>query len=103
MHSWEVVCIEVDDDSSFSDCRAISQIGYKAPSLKKKDSNNVSGRIRQGHSDYHILVDGRRVPLESAKDPDVHLYVRTMDEDTTDDPLLQLESCSSLELSKRFE
>jgi len=35
MHSWEVLCIEIEEDSHFDDCRAISKIGYKAPTLRK--------------------------------------------------------------------
>lgn len=103
MHSWEVVCIEVDEDSEFDDCRAISTIGYRAPSLKKKSADVVGARIHQGHSDFHVVVDGEQVQLQAASDPDVNFYARTLDEDSPSDPLLELENCTDHELNERLE
>jgi len=102
MHSWEVLCIEIEEDSHFDDCRAISKIGYKAPTLRKKSANAVGARIHQGHADWHANVDGHRFKLKGAKDPDKHFYARTLTEDSPDDPLLSLQKCSDLEKEKRY-
>ena len=103
MHSWEIVCIEVDEDSDYDDCRAITTLGYRAPSLRKKDSDVVGARIHQGHSDFHVVVDGERVPLQADREEDVHFYARTLDEDSPDDPLLDLKSCTQYEMDEHLQ
>jgi hypothetical protein len=103
MHSWEVVCIAVDGESDYNDCRAITKIGHNAPTLKKQDTNHVAAKIHQGHSDYHIKPNGTHVPLQAVRDDELHLYVRTLDEDTADDPLLDLPTCNDYELSSQLE
>jgi hypothetical protein len=101
MHSWEVVCVEIADDSEFNDCRAIDEIGYLAPTLRRKPASVIGAQIKQGHKNLHITVDGREVQLQPAKDDDVHFYVRTLDEDSSDDPLLDQQSCDKYELEDR--
>jgi hypothetical protein len=103
MHSWEIVCIEVDEDSDYDDCRAITTLGYRAPSLRKKDSDVVGARIHQGHSRFHLEVDGERVQLQADRSDDVHFYARTLDEDSPEDPLLQLGSCTQYEREEHLE
>lgn len=103
MYSWEIVCIEVDEESKFDDCRAITELGYRAPSLKKVSANAIGAKIHQDHSMYHITVDGERVPLQAAKDPDVHFYTRTLDEDSTNDPLIEMVSCTRYEMDEHLK
>lgn len=103
MHSWEVVCVELDPDREYNDCRSIETIGFLAPSLKKSSTNTAGGQINQGHKQFHIKIDGERLPLQSAKDPDIHQYVRALDEDSADDPLLELPRCGKYELKNHIE
>lgn len=103
MYSWEVVCIDIDEDREFDDCRAIEEIGFLAPSLKRTGTNTAGAQITQGHKQFHIVLDGERIPLQHAKDPDIHHYVRTLDEDSPADPLLQLDGCSKYELENHIE
>lgn len=103
MHSWEIVCVETDDDSDFEDCRAITQLGYLAPTLRKKSTDVVGAQIHQDHRAFHVVVDGERVPLEAARDEAVNFYVRTREEDDPEDPLLRVPQCSTYELEEHLE
>ncbi len=103
MHSWEVACIEVDEDRDVEDCRAITEVGYYAPSLSRKSADVVGAQIRQGHAAFHVVLDGERVPLRAGTDPDVNFYVRTLDEDSPDDPLLDLRTCTDLEREEQYQ
>lgn len=89
--------MQPDQDSEYDDCRAIEEVGFMAPTLRRASANVVAARIHQGQSDFHLERDGRRIPLQGVKDPDVHYYVRTLDEDGPDDPLLQLPACTTYE------
>ena len=101
MHSWEVACIEVEDERDVEDCRAIREVGYYAPSLSRKSADVVGAQIHQGHAAYHVVVEGERVPLQAGTDPDGTFYVRTLDEDSPEDPLLELRTCRDLEREER--
>jgi hypothetical protein len=103
MYSWEAVCIELDSDRGYDDCRAIETIGFLAPSLKKSSTNTAGAQIKQGHKQFHIKIDGQKVSLQNAKDPELHQYVRTLDEDSPDDPLLDLPRCQKYELDNHIE
>lgn len=103
MHSWEIVCVELDDDSDFDDCRAISALGYLAPTLRKKSADVVAARIHQDHSNFHIEVDGERVPLRADRHPDVDFYTRTLEEDRPDDPLLDVKQCQTYEMEEHIQ
>ena len=103
MHSWEVICIEVDEASEYDDCRAITTLGYLAPTLRKKRVDVVGARIHQGHSDFHVEIDGERVPLEAEQHPGMGFYTRTLDEDSPEDPLLGLTPCRQYELDEHIE
>ena len=101
MHSWEVACIEVDDERDVEDCRGIREVGYYAPSLSRKSADVVGAQIHQGHAAYHVVVEGERVPLQAGTDPDGTFYVRTLDEDSPEDPLLELRTCRDIEREER--
>ena len=101
MHSWKVACVEVDDERDVEDCRAISEVGYYAPSLSRKSADVVGAQIHQGHAAFHVVLDGERVPLQAGTDPDVNFYVRTLEEDSPEDPLLELRTCRGLERAER--
>lgn len=101
-HSWEVVCITIDEDSPHDDCRTIDEIGYKAPTLTIQGVDNTASKITSDLSGYHMMHDGSKLPLEAAKD-DTLLYVRTRDEDSPDDPLLGLPRKSQYEERERYE
>lgn len=90
MYSWEVVCLDADEESDYDDCRAVTIIGKEvANNLREKQVDMVASQIANDNSAYHIVVDGRKIPLQAAK-ADSRMYVRTLDEDSPDDPLLDL-------------
>jgi hypothetical protein len=103
MYSWEVVCVELGSNRDYDDCRAIETIGFLGPSLKKTSTNTAGAQIKQGHKQFHIEVDGEKIPLQNGKDPEIHQYVKTLDEDSSEDPLLDLQRCGKYELDNHIE
>lgn len=102
MHSWIVRCVGVDEDSAHDDCRAITRVGrVVAENLDEQSADVVSIQIDSDTTAYHIEVDGERVPLRSASDGPLQ-YVRTLAEDSPDDPLLDLPSIEQYERDERF-
>ena len=102
MHSWEIVCIEIDEDSEFNDCKAVSELGYHAPVFKTKSSDVVAAQIHQGHRSFHIELDGVRHPVTVGRHPDVNFYARTLDEDDPSDPLLTLDSIAKYRMDNKL-
>lgn len=100
-HSWEVVCVTVDDDAEHDDCRRITEIGYKAPTLRRKQVDQVASMIESELSAWHLETDAGRVPLQAVTDD--RLYVRTLDEDSPDDPLLSVIDCNTWEQEDRLD
>lgn len=100
-HSWNVVCINTDEESAFDDCRQITEIGFLAPTIRMKSVSEVASRIRSGLSNFHIPQGDDELPLQFAKDQ--RMYVRTLDDDSSDDPLLSLPSEHVYKSSERFK
>lgn len=103
MHSWEIVCVDVDADSDHTDCRAVTELGYLAPTLRTKRADVVGAQIQQGHRAFHVEVDGQRHSLVAERHPELHFYVRTLAENDESDPLLTLPSTSEYEMDDRLE
>lgn len=104
MHSWEVVAIELRDEVTEEpeDCTAISELGYLAPTLRVKDVDTVGKMMVQGHSQWHVEVDGEERALEPVKRNTKH-YCRILDEDSPDDPLLALPTVPEWEQGERLD
>lgn len=108
-----VVCVDTAKGSKFEDCRVIERIGYELrDGVYERSPEYVHRRIEDGEGFFIETDDGKRY-LEAVEengdesetngddeseddedDEDVRKYVRTADEDTPDDPLLQLDPCS---------
>lgn len=103
MYSWTVRCVGLDDDAAHDDCRAITTLGVEvAHNLREKDADLVASNLLNDNAAYHLEVDGERVPLQGASDGS-HMYVRTRDEDTSDDPLLDLPTIEEYRRAERFQ
>ena len=103
MFSWEVICVEVDPESEFDDCRSIESIGVSvADSLRRKKVDSTAGIIRNDLGSYHVTDGDRRIPLRGVRG-DEFMYVRTLDEDSPSDPLLDMPRCETCEASRRWE
>ena len=100
-HSWEVVCVETDPESPHDDCRQITDIGFNAPTLTTKPVDQVSSMIESGLSAWHIQTDDGQLPLRPIHTD--QMYVRTMDEDSPQDPLLEFIECTKFEQDERLE
>jgi hypothetical protein len=102
MYSWKVRCVGIDEDSEYDDCRAIHTIGKEvAHNLKEKQVDMVASQIANENAGYHIEIDGEKVPLKAAKG-EMGMYVRTLDEDSPDDPLLELPTIQEFQLEAKF-
>lgn len=102
MYSWKVPCVGIAEDSEFDDCRSIRTIGKEvANNLREKQVDMVSSQITSGNTAYHIEVDGERIQLQAASDGP-RQYVRTMDEDSSTDPLLDLPTIEEYKHEERF-
>lgn len=97
MTSYRVKCITTDPDSSHDDCRSITELGFEGMSkdIVTKTPETVHSIIDKPRTDVYIVVEGSKVVLKQVED-DGTKYVRTADEDTADDPLLDLPACEEL-------
>lgn len=101
-YSWEVLCVDVDEDSEYDDCRAVDEIGFRvAAGLRRKTMDTAAVMVESGNTDYHVTVDGERVPLQPVVDEPPR-YLRTLDEDSSTDPLLDLPTCAEYEMEQRL-
>lgn len=90
MHSWEVVCVDVDSDTDITDCQSITNIGYLvANSVKELDPNTAALMIEKNQKKLHISQEDREIPVKKAGEG-MDAYVRTLDRDSSEDPLLKL-------------
>lgn len=97
MYSWEILCLEYDVSSEYDDCRQITKIGKNvAENLRVKNVDQVAFQLVNENAGYHIRVDGREVPVSGVIDG-MDRYIRTYDEDRTDDPLLSLPTIEEYE------
>lgn len=93
MHSWEVTCIELGEDSEYNDCRAIEKIGFKVASqIQKRNIDQVHNMIESSLTRYHVVVNGENIALESVISGEKR-YVRTGGSDASEDPLMKLKNC----------
>jgi len=84
-------------DSPYNDCRQIDEIGFVvANNLETKTADTAACMVIQGQSAYHVVVDGERFDLHPAGESP-NRYLRTLDEDSPDDPLLRIPSIQEYE------
>ena len=93
MHSWEVTCVELGEESKHDDCRAIVKIGFKVASqIRKRNVDQACSMIESDLTRYHVVVNGEEIALVSAVSGEKR-YVRTGGSDTSEDPLMKLGNC----------
>jgi hypothetical protein len=102
MHSWEVVCIGVDEESEYDDCRRIETLGYDLNNRVKEAAVDKACLMMDSElSGYHVTVDDRRYDLEPVVG-DLK-YVRSLEEDSPEDPLLSLPTLEEYRRTRRFD
>lgn len=102
-HSWEVVCVEREDDPEFEDCRSVAELGYLVANRVRTAAVDVPYyQLRNDNAAYHVVVDGEERPLEPAMEG-TRKYVRALPEDSADDPLLDLPTTDEYETEQRYE
>lgn len=103
MASWEVVAADRTTEEPVEDCREIDVLGYRvAGSVREKDVATAAIMIENGRTNMHILVNGEEVSLRPAGEG-ANRYVRTIDSDSPDDPLLSLPSIAEYKQQKEAE
>ena len=67
MHSWEVTCIELRENSEYDDCRSIEKIGFKVASqIQKRNIDQAYSMIESNLTNYNVVVNGEDIALVSA-------------------------------------
>lgn len=102
---FELVCIEVDEESSCDDPRSIDSFGFEAPSLITKPAEVVASiqKNRKADGPYvHLKVNGQVIIPEVASAEEGY-YLRTMSEWNPDDPLMELPTCNEYRYSSKME
>lgn len=104
-HGFEIVCIDLADDSEYSDPRAITHVGYEAPSLTISPLDKVAAiqASNVGTRPFvHLKVNGTPVVPE-VKELDGTRYLRVADDFSPDDPLMGLPTCDEHEYAMETE
>lgn len=91
--AYRVECVNIDENSDHDDCRCIEEIGIPA---KRGDVNlytpeEIHDRIQSG-DEFFVEHEGERTFLIPV-DREGTKYVRTEQNDTSDDNLLQQDPC----------
>lgn len=94
MADYEVNCVTIDYGSRFDDCRAIETVGFEAVGggITQKTPAEVHDLIATEGDTVHVVYHGERSDLRPVDDESGR-YVRSVPEDTADDPLLKQPSC----------
>jgi len=94
MASYEVACVSMDYDAEHDDCRCIQEIGFttRSGSITTRTPAEVHEMIAEDGMVLVVTYKGDRFQLE-AVERDGERYVRSADEDTSDDTLLKKPSC----------
>lgn len=104
-HGFEIVCVDLAEDAEYNDPRAISAVGYEAPSLTISPLDKVAAIQASdvGSRPFvHLLVNGDP-EIPAVEEVDGKRYLRVADEFTPDDPLMSLPTCDEYEFQKETE
>lgn len=102
MHSWEVLCIGIDDDSEYEDTRQINEIGIKvAENLQVHSVGKIAIQLNSNNTAYHMKQGDEKIPLQGSVDG-AKQYIHTLPEFRDDDPLLTLPTITEYQKADRF-
>lgn len=101
-NGFNIVCVNVDEESEFDDPRAITEFGIQAPKLRVKAADMVWS-IQQSRGHYvHLEVNGEEINPIPEREDGVR-YLRVADTLTSEDPLMELPTCTEYKLQERVE
>jgi len=91
---YEVICVTLDYDSEYEDCRRIDEVGFRTPdgSTATRSPEQVWAMIERDGDTVVVEYRGERSELVAVTE-DGRRYVRTEPEDTPEDPLLKKQPC----------
>lgn len=94
MVRYQVICVSIDQGSQYDDCRCIEQIGFPAESggTATRTPEQVYDMIENQGDSAFIEHGGSETDLEGATHGSTK-YVRTEQNDTEEDNLLEQQSC----------
>lgn len=94
MGAYEVICVTLDYDSPYDDCRRLDSLGFESTTggITRKTPTEVHELAANHEDTVYVTYHGERREVRPAE-RDGQRYVRTTDEDTAEDPLLKQPSC----------
>lgn len=99
---FELVCIEVDEDADFDDVRAITGVGYLAPSLRRK-SHEYAWWLVANHDPALFVRTDSGVARPTAETVEGRKVIQVADELSPDDPLLDLPTCDEYRSDQQLQ
>lgn len=90
--SYTVVCVDVNQSSSYDDCRCIEYIGFKGKTTDVVRKTPAEAYEMIDDPGDTATIEGTSTELEQATRGGTK-YVRTQSNDTMSDNLLQQDSC----------
>ncbi len=91
---YEVICVTLDYDSEYEDCRCIDGLGFRTPdgSTTTRSPEQVWEMIERDGDTVVVEYRNEQSELVAVED-DGRRYVRTEPEDTPEDPLVKKQPC----------
>lgn len=94
MARYEIICVDVDQNSEYDDCRCIERIGFPAESegIATRTPAEVYDMIEEDGHTIFVEHEGSETEVIADTHGDTK-YVRSSPNDTEDDNLLEQPSC----------
>ena len=92
--AYPVKCVNIDNSSSYDDCRCITTIGIPSEGggTNTYSPERIYDRIKHEDDEFYVEHDGDRAYLDAVSNGSTK-YVRTEPNDTTEDNLLKQPNC----------
>ena len=91
----EIYCRSIDDNSPHDDCRCIERVEFMANgAAHEAPPEMVYDHIVDDGKEFYVEHEGERTDVVAVENDDGENYIRTAPNDTKDDNLLNIQSCS---------
>ena len=91
----EIYCRSIDQSSTYNDCRCIDYVRFMANGASHKASPQlVYEHIVEEGREFYVKHDSKKTEVVPVESDNGENYIRTAPNDTEDDNLLNIDSCS---------